>query len=92
VLLGRNGSVLVSWSDQRWLEGFDLYGQLLLSTGLVAPGWPDTGLMIARAPKDQRTMSGITHPDGSFILGILDYRKLRSRWTGADTYITRVAP
>jgi hypothetical protein len=84
--------VLVWWDDSRWQENFDLYGQLLLSSGLVAPGWPDTGLMIARAPDDQRTMSGITHPDGSFILGILDYRNFGLGGTGADTYITRVLP
>jgi len=93
VLLGQNGSVLAWWSDGRWFEGSaDLYGQLLLSSGLVAPGWPDTGLMIARARDDQRTMSGITHPDGSFILGILDYRNFGLGGTGADTYITRVLP
>src|SRR5262249_3283471 len=74
VLLGKNGSALAYWSDARWLDNFDVYGQLLLSTGQVAPGWPDTGLMIARARDDQRTFSGIVHPDGSFILGILDYR------------------
>src|SRR5262245_48565205 len=92
VLLGKNGSVLAFWSDARWLDNFDLYGQLLLSTGQVATGWPDTGLMIARARDDQRAFSGISHPDGSFILGILDYRNFGDGGTGADTYITRVLP
>jgi hypothetical protein len=92
VLRGENCSVLAIWSDSRWLDNFDLYGQLLLSTGQIAPGWPDTGLMIARAAGAQRTLSGISHPDGSFILGIADYRNFFLGGTGADTYITRVLP
>jgi hypothetical protein len=93
VLLGQNGSLLAWWSDERWLDGgFDAYGQLLLSTGQVAPGWPDTGLMIVRAHQSQRTLSGISDPDGSFILGISDDRNRVIGGTGFDTYITRVLP
>jgi hypothetical protein len=92
LLLGRQGSVLAFWSDGRWQDDFDLYGQLLTSTGLVAPGWPDTGLMIARAFEDQRALSGLSHPDGSFILGILDFRNFGVGGTGPDTYLTRVLP
>src|SRR5262245_41343185 len=68
VLLGRQGSVFAFWSDERWLDSFDAYGQLLTSSGLVAAGWPDTGLMIARAPDDQRAASGLSLADGSFVV------------------------
>src|SRR5262245_12277997 len=35
VLLGRAGSVLAFWSDGRWLDSFDVYGQLLTHDGLI---------------------------------------------------------
>ena len=93
VLLGKQGSVLAFWSDYRWHEGFaDLYGQLLTSSGQVAPGWPDTGLMIARAFDDQRPAASLSHPDGSFILGILDFRNAHLGGTGVDIFFTRVLP
>jgi len=92
VLLGRQGSVLAFWSDFRWLDGSnDLYGQLLTHDGRVAPGWPDTGLMIARAADDQRPVAGLSHPDGSFIVGIADFRDYSSG-NGVDAYLTRVQP
>jgi len=93
VLLGRSGAVLAFWSDSRWHEGsYDLYGQLLTRDGLIAPGWPDTGLMIARAPDSQHPISGLSLLDGSFIVGIADFRNHVIGGTGVDTYISRVLP
>src|SRR5688572_6167647 len=61
LLQGRDGAVFAFWSDSRWLDGYwDLYGQLLTPSGLVAPGWSDTGLMIARAWEDQKPISGLS--------------------------------
>lgn len=93
LLLGRNGAVLAFWSDARWLDGYyDLYGQLLTRTGLVSPGWADTGLMIVRAWEDQRPLSGLSAPDGSFILGFTDARDFCPGCTGGGDPITRVLP
>ena len=93
LLLGKHGTPFAYWSDGRWLDGSaDLYAQLLTSSGQIALGWPDTGLMVARAFEDQRALSGLSHPDGSFILGILDYRNSVVGGTGADTYVARVLP
>jgi hypothetical protein len=92
LILGKSGSVLAYWSDERWLEGFDLYGQLLTPSGLVAPGWPDTGLMIARAFDDQRSGAGLADPDGSFIVGIMDFRNALLGGTSIDSYLSRVLP
>ena len=92
VLLGRGGSVLAFWSDQRWLDSFDTYGQLLTHDGLVAAGWSDTGLMIARAPGDQRPQSGLSLSDGSFIVGFQDDRNRVPGGTGTDPYVNHVLP
>ena len=71
LLAGRDGAVFAYWSDGRWLEPYsDLYGQLLDRAGNVAPAWPDTGLMLDRAFDNQGPAAGLTHPDGSFIVGI----------------------
>ncbi len=92
VLLGQDGSVFAFWSDGRWLGNLDTYGQLLTRYGQVAPGWPDTGLMVARARDDQRPVSGLSHPDGSFIVGIADYRNTGPGGTDRDQYLARVLP
>ena len=93
LILGKAGSVLAYWSDNRWLDlYYDLYGQLLTPAGAIAPGWPDTGLMIARAFNDQRSAAGLAHPDGSFIVGIADYRNEVASASGVDAYLTRVLP
>src|SRR5438552_4035903 len=93
LILGRAGAVLAYWSDDRWIDGYmDLYGQLLTSFGAVAPGWPDTGLMIARASNDQRSAAGLAHADGSFIVGIADFRNHVIGGTSIDTYLSRVLP
>jgi len=92
LLLGRDGSVLSFWSDGRWFEGTaDTYGQLLTRYGQVAPGWPDTGLMIMRAPESQRPVAGLSLADGSFIVAVEDSRN-EAPGVGADQYISHVLP
>jgi hypothetical protein len=90
LVLGEAGAVLVYWSDDRWLDSDDLYGQLLAPAGTVAPGWPDTGLMIARAANNQRSGAGLAMPDGSFIVGMVDFRNSVPNGTGTDTYLSHV--
>jgi len=93
LLLGQQGSAFAFWSDDRWLDGWtDTYGQLLTHDGLVAPGWSDTGLMIARAPGDQRPQSGLSLSDGSFIVGFQDDRNRVPGGTGTDPYVSHELP
>lgn len=92
VLLGMEGSVLAFWSDGRWYDGgFDVYAQLLTRFGRISPGWPDTGLMVVRAPQDQRPTFGMSHPDGSFIVGFGDNRNFFPG-SRTDSYLTRILP
>jgi hypothetical protein len=91
--LGRESSVLAYWSDGRWFEGYeDLYAQLLTRHGQVAAGWSDTGLMVARAARGQRPSAGLSHPDGSFIVGFGDGRNAVPGGTLIDSYISRILP
>ncbi len=80
----------VYWQDARWLDSWDLYGQLVTSNGLIAPAWPDTGFMIARAPNNQIPAPGYTLADGSFLVTFADYRDHVIGGTGQDPYVTRV--
>ena len=84
--------MLAYWSDGRWFDGWDVYAQLLTRFGSIAPGWPDTGLMVARAWDDQRSAAGVAHPDGSFIVGIADYRNFIFGGSRLDSYLSRVLP
>jgi len=93
LLLGRENSVLAYWSDGRWYDGgFDVYAQLLDRFGHVSASWSDTGLMVVRAPDDQRVTAGLSHADGSFIIGLSDDRNFVAGGSRTDSYLTRILP
>ena len=46
------GGLFVAWSDSR-SGGYDVYAQHLMSDGTRAPGWPDSGIVVANGPGDQ---------------------------------------
>lgn len=90
ILLSQQRDAFVYWEDGRWQDHWDLYGQLVRSSGEIAPAWPDTGLMISRARDDQIPASGYTLADGSFLVTFGDYRNLVFGGSGLDPYVTRV--
>jgi len=98
LLSSPSGRVLAYWQDLRQdlLTGGDaygdLYGQLVTAAGTIAPGWPDTGLMIARADDEQQPAAGLVFPDGSFLVSINDGRAFPLHTTRYDAYLTKVRP
>jgi hypothetical protein len=94
-----SGKVLVYWQDLRqdllvgdpFAPG-DLYCQLVTAAGMLAPGWPDTGLMVARADEEQQPAAALACPDGSFLVGINDGRAFPLRTTRYDAYLSKVRP
>src|SRR5206468_1098974 len=46
------GGALVVWVDYRnyFETASDIYGQRVLSSGAIAPGWPPDGLPLTRSP------------------------------------------
>lgn len=89
-ILTSNGNAFVYWQDGRWFDSWDLYCQFVTRFGQIAPAWPDTGLMIARAHDDQIPEPGFALADGSFLVLFGDYRDLVPGGTGLDPYVTRV--
>src|SRR5207245_2023719 len=57
-----SGGALSAWQDARTDSG-DIYVQHLLSDGSLAPGWPENGLALCRAPGAQLAPS--LAPDGA---------------------------
>lgn len=59
------GGLYVVWADYRDYEtsNHDVYLQRITADGLVAPGWPALGLLVAGGPDYQA--GGLVRPDGS---------------------------
>ena len=90
-VLVAGGNAFVYWEDGRWLDGYDIYGQMVTAAGQIAPSWPDTGLMVVRASDEQVPATGFALADGSFLVTLADYRDFGViGGTGLDPYVSRV--
>lgn len=82
------GGILCAWSDQRNASttGYDIYAQRLSSLG--ARAWPDSGVVVCRAPGPQYLSRGAVDDAGTAVFGWQDERR-----TGAvDLYAQRLRP
>ena len=82
---GRSGAIVV-WKDDR-SGNFDIYAQRVLEDGTIAPGWPDTGLVVCSASGDQQHPVAVSDGAGGAIVCWEDRRS----GTSYDIYAVRIS-
>jgi hypothetical protein len=89
---GQGGAIAI-WMDGRGGsdDDFDVYAQRIMGTGVVAPGWPQDGVPLCRAPRTQQSLSAAADGLGGAIVTWEDYRSHASGTnTASDIYAQRV--
>lgn len=68
------GGVILAWEAWRPGVGSDIYAARFTSTGTLAPGWPDSGLVVCAAPGNQTGPAIISDGAGGGVVTWMDYR------------------
>ncbi len=93
ILPDSEGGAFIVW-DRFWAAGSntDIIATRITSSGSVAPGWPDSGLVICGAPGRQDAPSIVPDGQGGFYTAWRDYRDETDFSDGgeADIYCQRV--
>src|SRR5262249_25166764 len=79
------GGVIIAWEDSRGADK-DIYAQHITATGVVAPGWPASGLAICTASGEQFSVRAVSDGAGGAILAWTDRRAV----TQDDIFAMRV--
>ncbi len=88
VVAGNAGDLYVVWADNR-AANYDIFAQRILSNGLVAGGWPATGLAVTTNANDQTSPVACTDGAGGLYLAwVYTYDSTPDY----DIYATRVLP
>lgn len=82
---GQSG-VFLAWQDLRAGSTADIYAQRILSTGMVAPGWPANGLGVCLASGGQTRPTMVQSSSGGVLIAWED-----ARTDSSDVYALRVS-
>jgi hypothetical protein len=85
-----DGGLYVTWT--RDLANQDIGAQHLDATGAPAPTWPDTGIVLCRATKDQTVSTVVSSPDGGAMAIWKDPRNYSNQNRQTEFYLARFGP